>query len=112
MRGETGEAGLLVVLRHDIACVLCNDLLIAVLLDPGTRRIHAVEAMVPWELKGEPLDAALFLAQLAGRAPVRMVAGRDLDGISGATLSVEGMLHELAALGTWLDETDLLEGLQ
>ena len=112
LRGETGVAGLLVALRHDIACVLCNDLLVAVLLDPGTRRIHRVEAMVPWELKGEPLDAAPFLAKLAGRAPVRMVAGTDLDGISGATLSVEGMLHELAALGTWLDETDLLEGLE
>ena len=112
LRGETGEAGLLVALRHDIACVLCNDLLVAVLLDPATRRIHAVEAMVPWELKGEPLDAAPFLAQLTGRMPVRMVAGRDLDGISGATLSVEGMLHELAAVGKWLDEADLLEGLQ
>ena len=112
LRGETGAAGLLAVLRHDIACVLCNDLLVAVLLDPATRQIHAVEAMVPWELKGEPLDAAPFLAQLAGRAPVRMVARRGLDGISGATLSVEGMLHELAVLETWLDETDLLEGLE
>ena len=86
---------------------------------------HGYAAVLPRGLPAGDLDRHGSFQHHSGAsahrnpAPIRQVraggsleGGGDLDGISGATLSVGGMLHELAAVGTWLDETDFLEGLQ
>ena len=92
----------LALVRHDIACGTCRDLLAAVYLDPLTREIAGVAPLEAWEKESGSFDPVAFLAQLKGISlgdSLRL--GKDLDGISGATLTVGAMLTELRGLGSW-----------
>ncbi len=92
----------LALLRHDIACGTCRDLLAAVYLTASTRQIAGVAPLEAWEKESGSFDPETFLGQLKGTSlgdSLRL--GKDLDGISGATLTVGAMLTELRGLGSW-----------
>lgn len=92
----------LALVRHDIACGTCRDLLAAVYLDASTREVAGVAPLEAWEKESGSFDPEEFLAQLQGASlgdSLRL--GRDLDGISGATLTVGAMLTELRGLRSW-----------
>ena len=93
----------LVVLRHDVVCGTCRDLLVAVYLVPKTRVIAGIMPLVPWENEMGALEPDTFLAQLVGhslRDPLR--PDDEIDGISGATLTVKALLSEIRGLSRWL----------
>ncbi len=92
----------LALVRHDIACSTCRDLLAAVYLTASTREIAGVAPLEAWEKEGGFFDPDAFLSQLKGTSlgdSLRL--GKDLDGISGATLTVGAMLTELRGLRSW-----------
>ena len=92
----------LALVRHDIACSTCRDLLAAVYLDASTKEIAGVAPLEAWEKESGSFDPDAFLAQLKGTSlgdSLRL--GKDLDGISGATLTVGAMLTELRGLRSW-----------
>ena len=92
----------LALVRHDIACGTCRDLLAAVYLDASTRQIAGVAPLEAWEKENGSFDPEAFLAQLQGASlgdSLRL--GKDLDGISGATLTVGALLTELRGLHSW-----------
>ena len=94
----------LAVVRHDIACGTCRDLLAAVFLTASTREIAGVAPLEAWEKESGSFDPDAFLAQLKGTSlgdSLRL--GRELDGISGATLTVGAMLEELQGLRSWFE---------
>ena len=92
----------LALVRHDIACGTCRDLLAAVYLTASTREIAGVAPLEAWEKESGSFEPDAFLSQLKGTSlgdSLRL--GQDLDGISGATLTVGAMLKELRGLGSW-----------
>ena len=92
----------LALVRHDITCGTCRDLLAAVFLTASTRQIAGVAPLEAWEKESGSFDPDAFLAQLKGTSlgdSLRL--GQDLDGISGATLTVGALLTELRGLGSW-----------
>lgn len=90
----------LAVVRHDIACNTCRDLLVGIFLTPEEDRILGIASLEPWELAGGVVDPTPLLAQLKGRSlQDSLRAGRDLDGMTGASLSVQALLTELWGLG-------------
>ena len=92
----------LALVRHDIACGTCRDLLAAVFLTASTKEIAGVAPLEAWEKESGSFDPEAFLGQLKGTSlgdSLRL--GQDLDGISGATLTVGAMLTELRGLGSW-----------
>ena len=55
-----------------------------------------------WEKESGSFDPEAFLAQLKGISlSDSLQVGKDLDGISGATLTVGAMLKELRGLRSW-----------
>ena len=101
----------LALVRHDIACHTCRDLLAAVYLTASTRQIAGVTPLNPWEKESGSFDPDAFLAQLKGTSlgdSLRL--GKDLDGISGATLTVGALLTELRGLGSWFASRTATEG--
>ncbi len=94
----------LAVVRHDIACTTCKDLLVAVFLAPDTPHMAGIVPLAGWETASGPVDPAGFLAQLVGRS-VRdsLRLGPEVDGLTGATLTVRALLGQLAGLGAWID---------
>ena len=95
----------LAVVRHDIACTTCKDLLVAVFLAPDTPRMAGIVPLAGWEMESGPVDPAGFLAQFVGHSvhdSLRL--GREVDGLTGATLTVRALLGQLAGLGAWLGE--------
>ena len=97
----------LVVVRHDIACPTCRDLLVGILLAPGEDRVAAVLPLESWELADGHFDPTAFFAQLSGRALSEpLVVGRDIDGITGATLSVNALVTQWSQAGSWLAESE------
>ncbi len=96
----------LVVVRHDIACATCRDLLVGILIEPKEDRVAAVWSLASWELADGRFDPTAFFAQLSGRALAEpLVVGRDIDGITGATLSVNALVTQWSQAGTWLAES-------
>ena len=92
----------LALVRHDIACGTCRDLLAAVYLTASTRQIAGVASLEAWEKESGSFDPDTFLAQLQGTSlGDSLQVGKDLDGISGATLTVGAMLTELRGLRSW-----------
>ena len=92
----------LALVRHDIACGTCRDLLAAVFLTASTKEIAGVAPLEAWEKESGSFDPDAVLAQLEGTSlgdSLRL--GQDLDGISGATLTVGAMLTELRGLDSW-----------
>ena len=103
---EEALAYKLVVVRHDIACPTCRDLLVGILLAPGEDRVAGVLPLASWELADGPFDPTAFFAQLIGRALAEpLVVGRDIDGITGATLSVNALVTQWSQAGSWLAES-------
>lgn len=90
----------LAVVRHDIPCDSCRDLLVGVFLAPEEERIIGIESLEPWELAEGVVDPNVFLSQLSGRSlPDSLRVGPELDGMTGASLSVQALLTELWGLG-------------
>lgn len=97
----------LVVVRHDIACATCRDLLIGILIEPKEDRVAGVLTLESWELADGPFDPTAFFAQLSGRALAEpLVVGQNIDGITGATLSVNALVTQWSQAGTWLAESE------
>ncbi len=96
----------LVVVRHDIACPTCRDLLVGIFLELREDRVVGVFPLESWELADGPFDPTAFFAQMIGRALSEpLVVGRDIDGITGATLSVNALVTQWSQAGTWLAES-------
>lgn len=96
----------LVVVRHDIACATCRDLLIGILIEPKEDRVAGVLTLESWELADGPFDPTAFFAQLSGRVLAEpLVVGQNIDGITGATLSVNALVTQWSQAGTWLAES-------
>ena len=89
----------LAIVRHDIACSTCRDLLVGIFFDPENDRIIGIEPLEPWELAEGVVNPTTFLTQFKGRSlldSLRM--GQELDGITGASLTVQALLTELRGL--------------
>ena len=96
----------LVVVRHDIACPTCRDLLVGILIELKEDRVVGVFPLESWELADGSFDPNAFFAQLSGRALSEPLAvGRDIDGITGATLSVNALVAQWSQAGIWLAES-------
>ena len=92
----------LVVVRHDITCSTCRDLLAAVFLHAGTQRIAGIVPLEVWERESGPFDPEVFLAQLVGYSVHDSLrVGQEVDGITGATLTVRAMLQQLGGVRGW-----------
>lgn len=90
----------LVVFRHDIACVVCRDVLAgAVFADDGT--VEHVFVLDEWEVEGKAVDPTPLLVQLRGRETFRL--GENVDGISGATYSSTGLVKQLNYVRQWIE---------
>ena len=98
----------LVVFRYDIACSVCRDVLAAALYDAAGDALVQVFLLDDWEVRGERVDTARFLRQFAGRSVAEELAiGADVDGISGATFSVGGLVEQLNTAAAWVREQPL-----
>ena len=96
----------LVIARHDIACATCRDLLVGLLIEPIQDRVAAVWSLESWELAEGRFDPTAFFAQLTGRALSEpLVVGEDIDGITGATRSVNALVTQWSQAGSWLAES-------
>ena len=75
-------------------------------LEPREDRVVAVWPLTSWELADGPFDPTAFFAQLSGRLLSEPLAiGRDLDGVTGATLSVQALVNQWKQAGHWLAES-------
>ena len=91
----------LVVLRHDIACSVCRDVLAAALYDGDA--LVQIFLLDDWEVRGERVDTARFLRQFAGRPlATELVLEANVDGISGATFSTGGLVEQLNTAAAWV----------
>ena len=96
----------LIVVRHDIACATCRDLLVGILIEPREDRVATILSLGSWELADDRLDPTAFFAQLIGRALSEpLVVGQNIDGITGATLSVNALVTQWSQAGSWLAES-------
>ena len=92
----------LVVVRHDITCPTCRDLLAAVFLHAGTRRIAGIVPLEAWEKESGPFEPEEFLRQLVGYSVHDSLrVGQEVDGITGATLTVRALLQQLGGVRSW-----------
>lgn len=98
----------LVVLRHDIACSVCRDVLAAALYDAAGDALVQVLLLDYWEVRGERVDTVRFLRQFAGRPVAEELAiEANVDGISGATFSAGGLVEQLNSAAAWVREQPL-----
>lgn len=97
----------LAAVRHDISCTTCRDLLLGVLFAPNTNKILGILPLSPWELETGTYDPTVFLSQFKGQ-----ILGashwevKDIDGISGATYSVQATLTQLRELNRWIQKSE------
>lgn len=96
----------LVVVRHDIVCATCRDLLVGILIEPSEDRVAGVLSLASWELANGRFDPTAFFTQLIGQALSEpLVVGGNIDGITGATLSVNALVTQWSQAGSWLAES-------
>ncbi|MCY3684178.1 MAG: FMN-binding protein [Gemmatimonadetes bacterium] len=96
----------LAAVRHDISCTTCRDLLLGVLLDPNTNKILGILPLSPWELETGNYDPTVFLSQFKGQIlEASQWKTKDIDGISGATYSVQATLTQLRELNRWIQNS-------
>ncbi|MEW6755969.1 MAG: hypothetical protein AB1505_34065 [Candidatus Latescibacterota bacterium] len=101
----------LVVLRHDIPCGRCRDILAVALYTVAESALARVLLIEPFETETGAVDAQPFLAQLAGRpAAAHLEVGRNVDGITHATNSSTGLVEGLNEAGAWLQAHRPLAG--
>ena len=88
------------VVRHDIACGTCKDLLVAVILEEKSPIIKGIVPIEPWELENGLHDPRPFFKHFVSRSLMDSltVGVNGIDGVSGATYSVEALLKELNRL--------------
>ena len=99
----------LAAVRHDISCTTCRDLLLGVLLDPNTNKILGMLPLSPWELETGTYDPTVFLSQFTGQGlGTSQWETKDIDGISGATYSVQATLTQLRELNRWIQNSQQL----
>lgn len=95
--------GRLAIVRHDIICSTCTDLLLGVLIDPANYKIMEILPLEPWHLEAGRYDPTKFLGQFAGRSLDYPSLGiGEIDGVSGATYSVRATLLQLRELENWI----------
>ncbi|MCY4602795.1 MAG: hypothetical protein OXE49_01070 [Gemmatimonadetes bacterium] len=98
----------LVLFRHDIACIVCRDVLAAALYDAEGDALVQVLLLDDWEVRGERVDTVRFLRQLAGRpVATELALESNVDGISGATFSAGGLVEQLNTAAAWVQEQPL-----
>ena len=96
----------LAAVRHDISCTTCRDLLLGVLFDPNTNKILGILPLLPWELETGTYDPTVFLSQFKGQIlGASQWEAKDIDGISGATYSVQATLTQLCELNRWIQNS-------
>ena len=96
----------LAAVRHDISCTTCRDLLLGVLFDPSTNKISGILPLSPWELETGTYDPTGFLSQFKGQIlETSQWETKDIDGISGATYSVQATLTQLRELNRWVQNS-------
>ena len=96
----------LAVVRHDIPCDTCRDLLVGVFLAPGDEQIRGIVPLEPWEMAEGPVNPTAFFSQLEGHSLLEsLLVGHNIDGMTGASLSVQALLFELRGLGQRVIET-------
>ena len=92
--------------RHDISCTTCRDLLLGVLFAPNTKKIFGILPLSPWELETGTYDPTVFLSQFTGQIlGASQWEAKDIDGISGATYSVQATLTQLRELNRWIQNS-------
>ncbi len=89
------------ILREDIACDVCRDLLVAVVFNCLTREIQDIVPLEPWELQGEPFDPQPILSQFGLLESDNSNTLLQVDGVTGATKSVEALVRGLDLLYNW-----------
>ena len=101
------------VLRHDIACGTCRDLLFGLLHETSSNLWKQILLYEPLEGKTGIVDAVDFLAQFRDR-PVggRLVVGDTVDGLTGATRSVEGVVRRVGQAAEWLSAHPVAYGIK
>ena len=100
------EKSYLAAVRHDISCTTCRDLLLGVLFDPNTNKILGMLPLSPWELETGTYDPTVFLSQFKGQIlRASHWDAQDIDGISGATYSVQATLTQLRELNRWIQNS-------
>ncbi len=96
----------LAAVRHDISCTTCRDLLLGVLFYPNTKKILGMLPLSPWELETGPYDPTVFLSQFKGQIlGTSQWEAKNIDGISGATYSVQATLTQLRELNRWIQDS-------
>jgi hypothetical protein len=96
----------LAAVRHDISCTTCRDLLLGVLFDPSTDKILGILPLSPWELETGTYDPTVFLSQFKDQIlETSQWEAKDIDGISGATYSVQATLAQLRELNRWIQNS-------
>lgn len=79
----------------DVMCDVCTDVHYAFTLD-ATGIIRHIALVLPFEVHGAPIDASPFITQFIGRRyDDDFVAGTNVDGISGATLTSKFFIEGL-----------------
>ena len=97
------RVGKLVVVRHDIACTTCKDLLLGILFDPVKHKVLRIFPLESWELETGVYDPTTFLDQFMGRSlEIPDLDNVEIDGISGATYSVQATLSQPREIQNWL----------
>lgn len=92
--------------RHDISCATCRDLLLGVLLDPNTNKILGILPLASWELETGAYDPTVFLSQFTGQGlGTSKWEAKGIDGISGATYSVQATFTQLRELNRWIQNS-------
>ena len=94
----------LLLFRHDIACGKCRDILAAALYKMQDNTWTHILLIEPWEVEAGVVDTEPFLAQFVGRrTEERLEVGENIDGLSGATASVKGLVEQLNEAAVWLN---------
>ena len=103
-RGATIPYRLFVV-RHDVPCTGCGELLAAVVCDLPTRSIRHVLLLQPWVTGCDSVDAQPFTRQFVGRpATGRFEAGENLHILSGAKWQSQALIRCVNLVAQWMGE--------
>lgn len=95
----------LVVFRHDIACMVCEDVVAVAVYSPIENKWVRVFLARSWEAQGKEVDTEAFLTQFEGHPlDVPLVLGNNVDGITGATKSCRGLVEQLNRAAQWVNE--------
>lgn len=94
----------LVVFRYDIPCSVCRDVLAISLHSSGDLSVEqALFLTEPLGADGAPVPMASFLNQFIGRSSkVEFALATNIDGVTGATKSCEGMVWGVNTARAWL----------